>query len=260
MKSEKEIKINLTKPSQSHEIVVGGTQVQNRTMKPVSSFFFFIWVSNSVNKQNKQIRSDLLQVRTVFLLWLPWLLRMSRPGKKITRKTIVMNSRMKELELKERSSRWERERERERHAPFFGVSAWSPSSWTRSLRFVAPLDFSTNRSKKKKAKINNMILDFPLHKKENGLQNRVDRPCCAKIAESLRWHNFDDIIFFLFFSNFNSVWSLGSGAFWPTCSTWTTIFERRPRTRAAASTTSTRPCPPHCDTPVSPPAIDTKTR
>ena len=105
MKSEKEIKINLTKPSQSHEIVVGGTQVQNRTMKPVSSFFFFIWVSNSVNKQNKQIRSDLLQVRTVFLLWLPWLLRMSRPGKKITRKTIVMNSRMKELELKERSSR-----------------------------------------------------------------------------------------------------------------------------------------------------------
>lgn len=30
---------------------------------------------------------------------------MSRPGKKITRKTILMNSRMKELELKERSSK-----------------------------------------------------------------------------------------------------------------------------------------------------------
>lgn len=30
---------------------------------------------------------------------------MSRPGKKITRKTIMMNSRMKELELKERSSK-----------------------------------------------------------------------------------------------------------------------------------------------------------
>jgi hypothetical protein len=45
------------------------------------------------------------QVRTIFLLWLPWILRMSRPGKKITRKTIVMSSRMKELELKERSSR-----------------------------------------------------------------------------------------------------------------------------------------------------------
>ena len=30
---------------------------------------------------------------------------MSRPGKKVTRKTIVMNSRIKEMELKERSSR-----------------------------------------------------------------------------------------------------------------------------------------------------------
>lgn len=30
---------------------------------------------------------------------------MSRPGKKITRKTIMMNTRMRELELKERSSK-----------------------------------------------------------------------------------------------------------------------------------------------------------
>ncbi|XP_049820253.1 neuronal acetylcholine receptor subunit alpha-7 isoform X2 [Aethina tumida] len=44
-------------------------------------------------------------IKTVFLQWLPWLLGMSRPGKKITRKTILMNSRMKELELKERSSK-----------------------------------------------------------------------------------------------------------------------------------------------------------
>jgi Neurotransmitter-gated ion-channel transmembrane region len=44
-------------------------------------------------------------VRTVFLLWLPWILRMKRPGKKLTRKTILMNSQMKELDLKERSSR-----------------------------------------------------------------------------------------------------------------------------------------------------------
>lgn len=41
----------------------------------------------------------------MFLQWLPWILGMSRPGKKITRKTILMNSRMKELELKERSSK-----------------------------------------------------------------------------------------------------------------------------------------------------------
>ncbi|KAL3289864.1 hypothetical protein HHI36_023255 [Cryptolaemus montrouzieri] len=44
-------------------------------------------------------------IKTVFLQWLPWMLRMSRPGKKITRKSILMNSRMKELELKERSSK-----------------------------------------------------------------------------------------------------------------------------------------------------------
>lgn len=30
---------------------------------------------------------------------------MSRPGKKITRKTILLSNRMKELELKERSSK-----------------------------------------------------------------------------------------------------------------------------------------------------------
>ncbi|CAH1989266.1 unnamed protein product [Acanthoscelides obtectus] len=44
-------------------------------------------------------------IKSVFLQWLPWILRMSRPGKKITRKTIMMNSRMKEMELKERSSK-----------------------------------------------------------------------------------------------------------------------------------------------------------
>lgn len=44
-------------------------------------------------------------IKTVFLQWLPWMLRMSRPGKKITRKTIMMSNRMRELELKERSSK-----------------------------------------------------------------------------------------------------------------------------------------------------------
>ncbi|XP_023287757.1 neuronal acetylcholine receptor subunit alpha-7 [Orussus abietinus] len=43
--------------------------------------------------------------KTVLLQWLPWILRMNRPGKKISRKTILMNNRMKELELQERSSK-----------------------------------------------------------------------------------------------------------------------------------------------------------
>ncbi|XP_068211459.1 neuronal acetylcholine receptor subunit alpha-7-like isoform X7 [Palaemon carinicauda] len=44
-------------------------------------------------------------IRCLLLQWLPWILRMNRPGKKITRKTIMMNNKMRELELKERSSK-----------------------------------------------------------------------------------------------------------------------------------------------------------
>ena len=41
-------------------------------------------------------------VRSVFLQWLPWILRMDRPGKKITRKSILMSNRMNELEVNEK--------------------------------------------------------------------------------------------------------------------------------------------------------------
>ena len=51
------------------------------------------------------IHSFIQQIRAVFLQWLPWILRMSRPGRKITRKSILISNRMKELELKERSSK-----------------------------------------------------------------------------------------------------------------------------------------------------------
>ncbi|KAL1428337.1 hypothetical protein MTO96_002722 [Rhipicephalus appendiculatus] len=44
-------------------------------------------------------------IRTVFLVWLPWLLRMEPPGQKANRRSVFLNSKMKELELKERSSR-----------------------------------------------------------------------------------------------------------------------------------------------------------
>jgi len=42
-------------------------------------------------------------VKSVFLQWMPWMLRMSRPGKKITRKTINMTNKMNELSLKEKA-------------------------------------------------------------------------------------------------------------------------------------------------------------
>lgn len=57
--------------------------------------FFFIF----------QLTKKKTQIKSVFLQWLPWILRMGRPGRKITRKTIMLSNRMKELELKERSSK-----------------------------------------------------------------------------------------------------------------------------------------------------------
>ena len=44
-------------------------------------------------------------VRSLFLQWLPWLLRMSRPGEKITIKTIQVQKKMKELDKKEMKSK-----------------------------------------------------------------------------------------------------------------------------------------------------------
>jgi len=50
-----------------------------------------------------------VQIRVVFLQWLPWFLRMSRPGDKITLKTMAATAKMRdqirEIELKERSSK-----------------------------------------------------------------------------------------------------------------------------------------------------------
>ncbi|CAH1394359.1 unnamed protein product [Nezara viridula] len=54
---------------------------------------------------NTKHQEEIAMIRTVFLQWLPWILKMSRPGKKITRKTITLSNRMKDLELKERSSK-----------------------------------------------------------------------------------------------------------------------------------------------------------
>ena len=45
------------------------------------------------------------QVCLLFLQWLPWLLKMGRPGEKITRKTILMAKKMKDLDMKETSSK-----------------------------------------------------------------------------------------------------------------------------------------------------------
>jgi hypothetical protein len=36
----------------------------------------------------------------LFLQWIPWVLRMSRPGEKITLKSILIQNKMKEIDTK----------------------------------------------------------------------------------------------------------------------------------------------------------------
>ena len=52
--------------------------------------------------RNKPLK---MQVQLIFLQWMPWFLRMARPGEKITRKTIMMQKKMKDLDMKETSSK-----------------------------------------------------------------------------------------------------------------------------------------------------------
>ena len=77
------------------EILVSKCSSKSNTMHTFIRLFM-LKVSSWTNKWYCQVKS-------VFLQWLPWLLRMSRPGKKITRKTITMNSKMNELQLKEKA-------------------------------------------------------------------------------------------------------------------------------------------------------------
>ena len=44
-------------------------------------------------------------VKMIFLQWAPWIMRMSRPGETITRKTIQVQKKMKELDKKEIKSK-----------------------------------------------------------------------------------------------------------------------------------------------------------
>ena len=45
------------------------------------------------------------QVKKGVCEWLAWLLRMQRPGREITRKKLIQNAKMRDLEMRERSSK-----------------------------------------------------------------------------------------------------------------------------------------------------------
>ena len=47
-------------------------------------------ITTKDDNYNNDDYNDDNQVRTIFLQWIPWVLRMARPGEKITRKTIMM--------------------------------------------------------------------------------------------------------------------------------------------------------------------------
>ena len=66
--------------------------------------FFSQYIKTERETRSAELKM-LLQVRTLFLQWIPWVLRMARPGEKITRKTIMMAKKMKELDIKETSSK-----------------------------------------------------------------------------------------------------------------------------------------------------------
>ena len=73
----------------------------SRISGPFLTFLFFCWIVSAFDHRI----SHLFQVRVLFLQWIPWILRMSRPGEKITRKTILMETKLKELDIKENSSK-----------------------------------------------------------------------------------------------------------------------------------------------------------
>ncbi|XP_073957778.1 neuronal acetylcholine receptor subunit alpha-7-like isoform X4 [Choristoneura fumiferana] len=91
-------------PSTSDAVPLIGTYF-NCIMFMVASSVVLTVVVLNYHHRTADIHEMPQWIKSVLLQWLPWILRMSRPGKKITRKTILMSNRMRELELKERSSK-----------------------------------------------------------------------------------------------------------------------------------------------------------
>ncbi|XP_059487022.1 neuronal acetylcholine receptor subunit alpha-7 isoform X7 [Neocloeon triangulifer] len=89
-------------PSTSDAVPLIGTYF-NCIMFMVASSVVLTVVVLNYHHRTADIHEMPQWVKTVLLHWFPWFLRMSRPGKKITLRTIKMHKRKKELELKDRS-------------------------------------------------------------------------------------------------------------------------------------------------------------
>ncbi|XP_065200624.1 neuronal acetylcholine receptor subunit alpha-7 isoform X10 [Planococcus citri] len=93
-----------TLPQVSDAIPLLGTYFNCIMFMVASSVVLTVVVLNYHHRTSDNYRMPPV-TRTILLQWLPWILRMSRPGRKITLKTIRMSNRVKQMELKERSSK-----------------------------------------------------------------------------------------------------------------------------------------------------------
>lgn len=96
--------VSATMPITSLQIPLLGTYFNCIMFMVASSVVTTIMILNYHHRQADTHEMP-SWVRTLFLQWIPWILRMARPGEKITRKTIMMQNKMKELDLKEKSSK-----------------------------------------------------------------------------------------------------------------------------------------------------------
>jgi len=96
--------LGFTLPPDSGEKLTLGTYFNCIMMMVASSVVLTVVVLN-YHHRTAETHEMPPWVRTLFLQWLPWILHMSRPGKPITRKSIIMNNKMNEIEMKKNSSR-----------------------------------------------------------------------------------------------------------------------------------------------------------
>ncbi|XP_069997179.1 neuronal acetylcholine receptor subunit alpha-7 isoform X3 [Penaeus vannamei] len=96
--------INDTLPQTSDAVPLLGTYFNCIMFMVASSVVSTVLILN-FHHRSADTHEMSPMVKSVFLQWLPWVLRINRPGEKITRKSIMLNNKMRELEMKERSSK-----------------------------------------------------------------------------------------------------------------------------------------------------------